>query len=166
MLAKRLIAIFVFVLTISSISAAEPDLVKVSKMTVKLASDIAQKALADCNKKGYQVSVVVVDRNGHTQAVLRNAQASRFTLQIATEKANAVILSRIKSSAFRKNRGDIRPELNHVRGILMMQGGVPIRASGSLVGAIGVSGAPGGMKDEVCAKAGVKAVQERLLFAD
>jgi uncharacterized protein GlcG (DUF336 family) len=43
---------------------------------------------------------------------------------------------------------------------------VPIRAAGSLVGAVGVSGAPGGDKDEACALTGVEAVQERLEFAD
>lgn len=47
-----------------------------------------------------------------------------------------------------------------------MEGGLPIRAAGSLVGAIGVSGAPGGEKDEFCATSALKSVEERLEFAN
>ncbi len=50
-----------------------------------------------------------------------------------------------------------------------MQGGLPIHASGSLIGAIGaigVSGAPGGEKDEACAAVAIEKITERLEFAD
>lgn len=98
--------------------------------------------------------------------VLRDANASRFTLQIAEEKANAVILSGVASSEFRRNREDIRPEMNQVEGILVLAGGLPVRAAGSLVGALGVSGAAGGERDEACAQQALESVQERLEFAD
>ena len=120
---KTLMVFLSIVLFSFAIQAAEPDFMKVKSMTAKLASDIAINALKTYNKKGYQISVVVVDRNGTPQAVLRNVYASRFTLQIAREKANASILSRMRSSQFRRNRKDIRPELNHVKGILMEKGG-------------------------------------------
>jgi uncharacterized protein GlcG (DUF336 family) len=45
-----------------------------------------------------------------------------------------------------------------------LAGGVVIEAGGSLLGAVGVAGAPGGDKDEACAKAGVAAVQDKLEF--
>ena len=51
-------------------------------------------------------------------------------------------------------------------GIIVMEGGIPIRAAGSLVGAVGVSGAPGGDIDADCANAGIEAVQDRIDFAD
>ncbi len=76
------------------------------------------------------------------------------------------IMSGIPSSDFRKLRSDIRPELNHIRGLIVMEGGLPIRAAGALVGAIGVSGAPDGEKDEACATTALKAVEERLEFAN
>jgi len=60
----------------------------------------------------------------------------------------------------------IRDELNELEGVLLMEGGLPIRVSGSLVGAVAVSGAPGGELDEACARRGMEAVQERLEFAD
>lgn len=146
--------------------SAAADLIEVRRLSMELAGDIAQAAVLACREQGWQVSAVVVDRTGIPQALLRDVHASRFTIQIAEEKANAVILSGIGSAEFRRNREDIRQEMNHVEGILMLEGGVPIQAAGSLVGAIGVSGAPGGDKDEACAIAAVESVQERLDFAD
>jgi uncharacterized protein GlcG (DUF336 family) len=146
--------------------AAADDILTVKQLSMELAADIAQRAVQQCRKAGYQVSAVVVDRSGAVQVVMRDALASRFTVEIAQKKANAVVLSGVASSTFRKNRADIRAEMNHVDGILMLEGGLPIRAAGALLGAVGVSGAPGGDKDEACAAAALAAVQERLEFAD
>ena len=146
------------------VSAA--DLVSTRAVGMELARDLASEAIVACRKKGFQVSAVVVDRYGISRAELRDDLASRFTLQIAREKANAVVMSGVDSGSFRKNRGDIRQELNHVDGIIMMRGGLPIDAAGSRVGAIGVSGAPGGDQDEACAKAALAKFVERLEFAD
>lgn len=142
------------------------DFIETRRMGMELAEDIARAAVLACREQGWQVSAVVVDRSGIPQAVLRDANASRFTLQIAEEKANAVILSGVASSEFRRNREDIRPEMNQVEGILVLAGGLPVRAAGSLVGAVGVSGAPGGERDESCARKALESVQERLEFAD
>jgi len=145
---------------------AANDVISVKQMSMEMARDIAQGAVEACRAQGYQVAAVVVDRGAAPQAVLRDMYAARFTIEIAEKKANAVILSGVASSEFRKNRGDIRQEMNHVSGILVLDGGVPIRAAGALVGAIGVSGAPSGDRDEVCAKKAVAAVQDKLDFAD
>lgn len=149
-----------------TLPASADDLVEVKRLSMEMARDIAQGSVEACRKAGYQVTAVVVDRDGFEQMVMRDTLAPRFTLQIAREKANAVILSGVSSGVFRANRQDIRTEMNHVDGILVLDGGVPIRAAGSLVGAVGVSGAPGGDKDAVCAEAGVEAVRERLEFAE
>nr|WP_245688325.1 heme-binding protein [Thiohalomonas denitrificans] len=149
-----------------SAPVAADDIIQVRRLSMEMAHDIARGAVEACRDEGYQVTAVVVDRDGFEQMVMRDTLAPRFTLQIARDKANAVILSGVDSSTFRYNRQDIREEMNHVDGILVLEGGVPIRAAGSLVGAVGISGAPGGDKDAVCAKAGVAEVQERLDFAD
>ncbi|MGB9129230.1 MAG: heme-binding protein [Thiobacillus sp.] len=52
-----------------------------------------------------------------------------------------------------------------MNGLIVMDGALPIRAAGSLIGAVGVSGAPGGDKDRACAAAALKKVEERLEFA-
>jgi uncharacterized protein GlcG (DUF336 family) len=142
------------------------DVLNVKLMTLDLARDIAGHTLEACRKQGYQVAVVVVDRAAVPQVVLRDVYVARFATELAERKANAVILSGVSSSDFRKNRADIHAELNEIPGVLLLQGGLPIRAGGSLIGAVGVSGAPGGEKDEACAAAGLKAVQERLDFAE
>ena len=142
------------------------DSLTVKTISMALAKDIASEGINICRKKGYQVSAVVVDRNGLIQVALRDDLASRFTLQIAEEKANSAILSGINSGEFRQSRGDIRPELNHMDGIIIMQGALPIEVAGSRIGAIGISGAPGGEKDEDCAQKALEKFSERLEFAD
>jgi len=151
---------------LASAEAEIPDVISVKKMSMELAAEIATKSVKTCRDQGYQVSAVVVDRSGNTQVAMRDVHASRFTLQIAEEKANAVILGGVSSGEIRKNREDIRQELNHVDGLLIMQGGLPISAAGSIIGAVGVSGAPGGDKDEVCAQKALDTVQERLDFIE
>ncbi len=142
------------------------DSFSMNTIGMELARDIATESINACRKNGYHVSAVVVDRNGLLRAALRDDLASRFTLQIAEEKANSVILSGINSGDFRKARGDIRPELNHIDGIIIMQGALPIEVAGSKIGAIGISGAPGGEKDEECAQQALNTLAERLDFAD
>lgn len=156
--------IAMLLLSISMSSKAE-DVITVKTIGMDLARDLASHAVITCRAQGYQASAVVVDRSGHVQAALRGDLASRFTLQIAEEKANMVVMAGISSGEFRKARGDIRPELNHIDGIIVLRGGLQISSGGYRVGAIGVSGAPGGDKDEACAAAALKKYDERLQFA-
>jgi uncharacterized protein GlcG (DUF336 family) len=142
----------------------QPDLVSVQRMSMELARDIAQGALKACRAKGYQVSAVVVDRSGDTQALLRDVYAPRMTMEIAKEKAGAVVLSGTPSAALDANRSDIAADLNHLDEVLTMAGGLPIEAQGSMVGAVAVSGAPGGDIDAECAQAGLDQVADRLQF--
>lgn len=142
------------------------DVLTVKNVGMELARDIATQAIEICRKQGYQISAVVVDRNGIVRAALRDDLAARFTLQIAEEKANAVVMSGVSSGEFTASRQDIRPELNHIDGIIMMRGGLQIEAGGNRIGAVGVSGAPGGDLDEACAKQALEKIEERLEFAD
>jgi uncharacterized protein GlcG (DUF336 family) len=108
---------------------------------------------------------VVLDRAGNLQVALRDALAARHTLEIAERKAGMTIMSGLDSGQFRDLRGDIRPELNHMQGLIVMDGALPIRSAGSLIGAVGVSGAPGGDKDKACAAEALEKLEERLEFA-
>lgn len=142
------------------------DMVTVKTIGMELARDIASEAVLECRKQGYQVSAVVVDRGGNMMAAIRDTLASRFTLQIAEEKANASVFSGINSGEFRDARRDIQQELNHVDGVIIMEGGLVIEAGGNRIGGVGVSGAPGGDIDEACAMKALEVVEERLEFAD
>jgi uncharacterized protein GlcG (DUF336 family) len=46
--------------------------------------------------------------------------------------------------------------------IIFAQGGVPIKVGNQLIGAVAVSGAPGGDKDAACANAGLAKVADKL----
>ena len=77
-----------------------------------------------------------------------------------------VIMANASSGEFRKNRDDIRHELNEIDGILLLQGGLAINVAGYRLGAVGVSGAPGGDIDEACAKEALEKFEDRLEFAE
>ena len=160
---KTLAALLVMMSTQLTLAS---DSIDVKNISLELAKDIASESLNICQKQGYQVSVVVVDRNGLIRVALRDDLASRFTLQIAEEKANSVILSGTSSGTLRKNRNDIRAELNHMNGIIIMRGALPIEIAGARIGAIGISGAPGGDKDELCAQQALDKMSDRLDFAE
>ena len=153
------------VLAAVSLPAQANDMVSVKQIGLELARDIAMGSVEACRQDGYNVSAVVLDRAGNVQAALRDTLAARHTLEIAERKAGMTIMSGIDSGAFRASRGDIRSELNHMQGLIVMDGALPIRAAGSLIGAVGVSGAPGGEKDAACAMAALKKVEGRLEFA-
>jgi uncharacterized protein GlcG (DUF336 family) len=142
------------------------DIVPARLMGLDLARDIAQGAIEACRKDGYQVSVVVVDRSGRVQVVMRDVFSNEQFTSLAEGKAQAVIMSGGSSAALRANRADMVNELNLLPGVLVLRGGLPIQVAGSTIGAVGVSGAPGGDKDEACAQHGIDLVQERLDFAE
>lgn len=132
---------------------------------LEAANDIAKMSVDACRNDGFNVSVVVVDKHGNVRSVMRDDLAAKFTIEIAQRKANLVIMAGTSSGAFKAARADIQQELNNIDGLIVMQGGVPIHAGGILIGAVGVSGAPGGEKDEACAAVAIKAMSERLEFA-
>ncbi|HEX5213066.1 MAG TPA: heme-binding protein [Pseudolabrys sp.] len=159
----RRLWLLILLATLGAPVRAEESLVTFKSMTVEVALDLARGALADCRKRGYQVAVAVVDRFGVTQVVLRDRYAGAFAVTTATGKAWTAV-------NFRNNTGDIvaiTPPGTGVRalpGATVSAGGVLVEAAGTLVGAIGVSGAPGGDNDEACAKAGIAAIRDRLDF--
>lgn len=153
------------VLAVAALPAHATDMAPVKQIGLELARDIAMASIETCRQDGYNVSAVVLDRAGNVQVALRDTLASRYTLEIAERKAGASIMSGIDSGEFRAVRNDIRPELNHTTGLIMIEGAIPIRAAGSLIGAVGVSGAPTSDKDAACAAAALKKVEERLEFA-
>jgi uncharacterized protein GlcG (DUF336 family) len=143
---------------------ASEDVVTTKLMSLELARDIAQAAVNACRKEGYQVSAVVVDRAAVPQVVMRDVYAPPFTVDIARRKANAVILAGTGTKEFAANRPDLARVLDQLGDLLALPGGLPIRAAGSLLGAIGVSGGTSEI-DERCAQKAIDAVAERLEFA-
>ncbi|WP_411572146.1 GlcG/HbpS family heme-binding protein [endosymbiont of Ridgeia piscesae] len=161
--AMKLHAFFMMLLLSQSGQAA--DIVSNRSIGMELARDLANQAIMACRVDGYHVSAVVVDRFGLIRAALRDDLASRFTLEIAERKANLSVMAWVDSGLFRESRRDIQQELNHIEGLIVMEGGVKITASGYNLGAIGVSGAPGGEKDAACAHKALEKLRERIEFS-
>lgn len=135
-------------------------------MTPETALKAAQATLASCRAQGFQVAVAVVDRTGLPQVLLRDRFAGPHTIDMALDKAWT-------AASFRRNTGDLAAEtqagrpMSGIRAlprVVAAGGGVPIDEAGTLFGAIGVSGGPGGEADESCALAGIKAVADELSF--
>ena len=148
-----------------SASAQAADVVSDKSIGMELARDIANETIMACRMDGYHVSAVVVDRHGLLRAALRDDLAARFTLEIAERKANMTVMAWTNSGQFKQARADIRQELNHIDGLIVMDGGIKIVAGGYNLGAVGVSGAPGGDKDAACAQKALQKLNDRIEFA-
>ncbi|MDA9409412.1 MULTISPECIES: GlcG/HbpS family heme-binding protein [unclassified Bradyrhizobium] len=141
-------------------------LVAYQSLTPELALDLATAALTSCRSHGYQVAVAVVDRFGVTQVVLRDRFAGPHTP--ATASGKAWTAASFKTSTMELNAvsqpGMMQSGIRSLPGVVVIGGGLIVEAGGSLVGAIGVSGAPGGDADEACARAGIAAIRDKLDF--
>lgn len=146
--------------------ADEHALFTTQSMTPETALKAVNAAMAKCRDDGFQVAIAVVDRMGNLQAMVRDRFAGAHTPETARRKAWT-------AASFRTNTSDLvaptqsgqsQSGVRHVEGALMLGGGVLIDAGGSLVGAIGVSGAPNGAADDACALAGIAAIEDDISF--
>src|SRR5258708_9255292 len=74
-------------LLISTPASAQESLVTYKSLVPEIALDLARAAIADCQKRGYQVAVAIVDRFGVSQVMLRDRYAGPHTPATATGKA-------------------------------------------------------------------------------
>jgi uncharacterized protein GlcG (DUF336 family) len=136
----------------------------VKVLTPETALKAARAALERCRSSGYQVAVAVSDRMGVVQVVLRDRFAGPHTLDLATSKAYTAASFRMNTSELQEATQAGRPQsgIRNRPGVAAVAGGATIEAGGALLGAIGVSGAPGGKEDEACASAGIAAIRDDL----
>ena len=146
--------------------AAEPATISLKALTPETALKAAQAALAKCRADGFQVAVAVVDRSGLPQVMLRDRYAGAHTPETATNKAWTAVSFRTNTTDLLKitQPGQLSSGIRNLPRVVAVGGGVMIEAAGSIVAGIGVSGAPGGDADDVCARAGIKAVADSLEF--
>jgi uncharacterized protein GlcG (DUF336 family) len=147
-------------------SAEESAMISFRSLTVETALEIAQAAMAKCRDDGFQVGVSVVDRGGVLQVTLRDRFAGPHTPDTSYRKAWTAVSFRTDTLELsRLSESGEAWAIRNVTNALPLGGGVQIRAGdGDMVGAVGVSGAPGGSADDVCAKAGIAAVADKIAF--
>lgn len=131
-------------------------------LTMDVAHSIAQEALAKCRADGYKVTVLVVDGLNAPKAMLRDDGAAAATTEVAKMKATATMLyNRPSGPAQPLPPGTAAPPAT-IAGTINAQGGVPIKVGDATIGAVAVSGAPGGDKDAACANAALAKVADKL----
>ena len=142
---------------------ANAELLARKDLSLDTAIAIATTAAATCKGQGYRVSVHVVGRNGEVLVALRGDNASPHTMENSMRKAYTSRTFRIPSGEMVKRLKD-NPQLGaiHLTNVVAAQGALPIMIGQEVIGAVGVSGAPGGDKDEVCSKAGIDKVADQL----
>jgi uncharacterized protein GlcG (DUF336 family) len=163
------IAIFILTLIATPASAQSVQAGYTYNLPLDLAIEAAQEAVRTCEANGYRVTATVVDMAGTPKVVLRGDGSTVHTGESSFRKAFTVITLgpmfhfEASSAFFEMNKTNpYAPQLATVHNVMALPGAVAFMTRGDMVGALGVGGAPGGDKDEVCAHAGVDKVQGRL----
>jgi uncharacterized protein GlcG (DUF336 family) len=160
-------SLFLAAVSVALLSAqagpAQAELLTQKTLPAALALEIAHTAYDVCTQQGYHVSVAVVGLAGETVVALRGDGASPHTFENAQRKAYTARTFRIPSGEFAQRVKD-NPTSGQAQlaNVIAIQGAVPIKAGDAVIAAIGVSGAPGGEKDEACAKAAIDKVADQL----
>jgi uncharacterized protein GlcG (DUF336 family) len=130
-----------------------------------LALELAQTAVSTCTTNGYKVAASVLDSAGLMKAFLAVDGASKGAVESSTKKAiTALALKAATSEVMEKMKTDtaLAAKINADTTLFVRAGGLPIMVGGDTIGAVGVGGAPGGEKDEACAKAGLDKIKASL----
>ncbi len=146
----------------SSIARADQNSPSYVLLPLLSAQKAATAALNKCEGEGYHISVSVVDHSGNLKVLLRGDGAGPHTQDSSFKKAYT-------SASIRRSTNELAalitkiPTLQALRdmndNILILGGGLPIKMGGTVVGGIGVGGAPGADLDEACAQAGLDILQ-------
>jgi uncharacterized protein GlcG (DUF336 family) len=143
--------------------SAHAQLVTHKDLSVNTAVTIAQTAVQTCKAQGYNVSAHVLGRSGEVLVAMRGDDTGPHTLENSMKKAWTARAQRAPSVNF-ANAVKMNPTVGaiHLTNMVPAQGGLPIMVGEDVIGAVGVSGAPGGDKDEACAKAGIDKIAAEL----
>ncbi len=149
------------VLAAGPVRAQAPQVEK--NVSMMMAMAIMQGAIEQCTKDGYKVSVVIVDKGGNVAASLRGDGTAPHTMEFARMKAyTARTRNQTSLQTMKMLEDPANAFIRQIPNVVGVGGGVPIKAGIEPIGGVGVSGAPGGEKDEVCANAGIAKVEAAL----
>jgi uncharacterized protein GlcG (DUF336 family) len=142
---------------------AQGQLITHKDLSAGMALTIAQTALTTCVGNGYHVSVTVLGRNAEVLVQVRGDGASPHTMENSFRKAYTSRTFRVASGEIAKRvKDDPGLFMIHLNNVIAAEGALPIKVGDDVVGAVGVSGSPGGEKDAVCAQAGIDKVADQL----
>ena len=163
----RLFLIAVALVAASATQAVAQGLVTQKALSLEMAQAIVQGTVEQCRKDGFSISVSVIDGSGLLKAFVRDEGSNGpHTIDLSRRKAYTALTfaSRWATSleAAKAWGHALGSPMPNVEGTTGLGGGVPIKVGDVPIGAVGVSGAVGGDKDEVCAKAGIAKIAHLL----
>ena len=155
---------FALAVSIAATPAAAQGLVATHRISAAIANELVAAAVTACKQKNYNVTAVVLDIDGVRQALLRGDGAGIATLEVAYDKAFTSIATRSDTGVLVDRAKTTPPSQFFLKAphMLLLQGAVVIKIGEETIGALGVSGAPGGDKDEACARAALDGAADRL----
>jgi uncharacterized protein GlcG (DUF336 family) len=145
--------------------AARADgLVGAKRLSASLAAELVLAAVTACAQKSYHVGAVVIDTSGVQQAALRGDGAAAQNVLNAFDKAYTAVSFGADTAELveRAKTGAVSSAFAKVPHLLLNAGGVVIKVGDEVIGAIGLSGAPGGDNDAVCAKTALAQIKDRM----
>src|SRR3984893_8861903 len=133
------------------------------RLSASLAAELVLAAVTACAQKDYHVGAVVLDTSGVQQAALRGDGAAGQNVLNAIDKAyTALSFGSVTAELVERSKtGPVSSAFAKVPHLLLNAGGVVIKVGDEVIGAIGVSGAPGGDNDVVCAKTALEKIKDR-----
>jgi uncharacterized protein GlcG (DUF336 family) len=162
----RSIVIAVAMLAAAGSPVFAQGLITQKALSLEMAQTIVQGTVERCRADGFHVSVTVIDASGLLKAFLRDEGTGPHTIDLSRRKAYTALTFATRwatslevAKAWGSTLGSPMPNVEGTAGV---GGGVPIKVGNVAIGAVGVSGAVGGDKDEICANAGIAKVAHLL----
>ena len=147
---------------LAPVLASAQGLVTERSLSVNAALELASAALQRCRADGYKVTITVINRSTHTSVVLSEDGVNPHTVENSLRKAYTAFTTRTSTGEMAKRTQPALSSFMLLDKITALEGGLPIFAGKELVGAVGISGAPGGEKDAACAQVGIDKIAKEL----
>jgi uncharacterized protein GlcG (DUF336 family) len=158
---KKSIALAAALALASGLAGAQATFAE-RNLTLDAALEMAKAGLEQCRANGYKVTVTVLNRHARTAVVLSDDGINPHTVENSARKAYTAFTTKAPSVKVGERAQPLLAGFMLLDKMTTIEGGLPVFAGKELVGAIGISGAPGGEKDAVCAQAGIDKIAKGL----
>ena len=142
--------------------ASAQGLITQRGLAMNAALELAQASLEKCRADGYKVTITVLNHQARTSVVLSDDGVNPHTVENSFRKAYTAFTTRTPTVEMAKRAQPGLSGFMLLDNISPLDGGLPVFAGKDLVGAIGISGAPGGDKDTACANVGMQKISRYL----
>lgn len=159
---KTRIALSVSLALACGLAGAQSATITERSISLDAAMELAKAGLEACRANGFKVSVTVLNRHARTSVVLSEDGVNPHTVENSMRKAYTSFTTKAPSGDVGKRPHPQFESFMALDKITALEGGLPIFAGKELVGAIGISGAPGGEKDAACAQVGLDKIAKAL----